>query len=175
MRREPRALTDAVLDVLVIGGGIHGACVAWDAVLRGLTVGLIDREDFGSGTSANSLKIVHGGLRYLQDLDVRRMRESLAERRTFLRIAPQLVRPLPVVVPTSGRGRRGRGVLRLALALNDLIGLDRNAGLDDEHRIPRGRILSARECLRLVPGLPPAGVTGAGVFHDAEGYGAVRT
>ena len=168
MKRDPRALQDTLWDVLVIGGGIHGACAAWDAILRGLTVCLVDKADFASATSANTLKIVHGGLRYLQHADYRRMRESIGERRSLLRIAPHLVHPLPIVVPTYGHGRRGPEVLHLALVLNDLIGLDRNAGLDGAHRIPRGRIVSRRECLRLAPGLDAAGMTGAGIFHDAQ-------
>jgi glycerol-3-phosphate dehydrogenase len=168
MRRDLRALADPLWDVVVIGGGIQGACVAWDAVLRGLTVALVERSDFASATSANSMKIIHGGLRYLRDLDVRRMRASIAERRTLLRIAAHLVRPLAVVVPTYGHGGRGPELLRLALALNDLVGLDRNAGLDRAHRLPAGRTVSRRRCLELVPGLPLAKLTGAGIFWDAQ-------
>ena len=167
MRRDPHALTDRVWDVLVIGGGIHGACVAWDAALRGLTACLVERADFASATSANTMKIVHGGLRYLQHGDVRRMRESIAERRALLRIAPHLVHPLPIVVPTYGHGWRGREALRAALALNDLVGADRNAGLGRDQRIPRGRTISRQECHRLVPGVEAAKLTGGAIFHDA--------
>jgi glycerol-3-phosphate dehydrogenase len=174
VRRDLRALADAVRDVLVIGGGIHGACTAWDAVLRGLTVCLVERADFASGTSANSMKIIHGGLRYLQDGDYRRMRESIGERRALLRIAPHLVHPLPVVVPTRGRGLHGRAALRVALALNDLLGGDRNVGLDREHRLPRGRMLTRRECLALAPELDGSRLTGAGVFYDAHVHNSER-
>jgi glycerol-3-phosphate dehydrogenase len=82
-------------DVVVIGGGIYGACVAWDAALRGGSVALVDKGDFGGATSADSHKIIHGGLRYLQHGDLRRMRESARERRILMRIAPQFVHPLP--------------------------------------------------------------------------------
>ena len=174
MKRDPRALADGTWDVLVIGGGIHGACVAWDAVLRGLTVCLVEKSDFASATSANTLKIVHGGLRYLQHGDYRRMRESIGERRALLRIAPQLVRPLPVVVPTYGHGRRGREILHVALALNDLVSMDRNAGLGAGRHILRGRTVSRSECLSLVPGLRADGLTGAGVFHDAQLHDSER-
>jgi glycerol-3-phosphate dehydrogenase len=167
MRRDLQALADRTWDVLVIGGGIHGACVVWEAALRGLTGCLVERADFGSATSANTMKIVHGGLRYLQHGDVRRMRESIGERRALLRIAPHLVHPLPVVVPTYGHGWRGREVLQAALALSDLVGADRNVGLDEGQRIPRSRTISRRECQRLVPGVQTAGLTGAAVFHDA--------
>jgi glycerol-3-phosphate dehydrogenase len=167
MKRDPRALAEPLWDLVVVGGGIHGACVAWEAVLRGLTVCLVEKGDFGAATSANTMKIVHGGLRYLQHADYRRMRESIRERRTLLRIAPHLVRPLPVVVPTHGHGWHGRQVLRAALLLNDLASHDRNAGLASGQHIPRGRTLSRRDCLRLVPGLASE-VTGAALFHDAQ-------
>ena len=89
------------------------------AALRGLSVALVDMADFASGTSANSLKVIHGGLRYLQHGDVRRMRISINERRTLMRIAPHLVHPLPVLIPTYGHGVQGKAFFALALMLND--------------------------------------------------------
>ncbi|HXH82994.1 MAG TPA: FAD-dependent oxidoreductase, partial [Candidatus Tectomicrobia bacterium] len=174
MRRDPAALVDGVWDVVVVGGGIYGACLAWEAVLRGLTVCLLEQRDFASGASANTMKIIHGGLRSLQHLDGRRMRDAMRERRALLRIAPHLVRPLPVLVPTYGVGLRGRGILRAALLLNDLLGLDRNRGLDAEHRIPRGRTISREECVRRAPVLEVARLSGAGIFHDAQVYSSER-
>src|SRR4029450_7798713 len=115
---------------------IHGACIAWDAALRGLQVALVERDDFGGGTSANSLRIVHGGLRYLARGGLPRMRESIRERSTLLRIAPSLIQPLPVVVPTSGAGTQSRLALAAAMALNDLCSPDRNRGLTPDHRLP---------------------------------------
>ncbi len=108
MRRDLNQLGGIRHDVLVIGGGIQGACIAWDAALRGLKVALVERDDFGAATSANSLRIVHGGLRYLARGDLTRMRESIRERSALLRIAPGLVEPLPVLVPTGGPGVPGR-------------------------------------------------------------------
>jgi glycerol-3-phosphate dehydrogenase len=102
------------------------------------------------------------------------MRESIGERRSLLRIAPHLVHPVPVVVPTYGHGPRGRAVLHAALLMHDLIGFRRNAGLASAQRIPRGRIVSRRECLTLAPGLDTADVTGAGVFHDGQVHSAER-
>src|SRR4051812_36051048 len=99
MNRQLRDLSYKVFDVLVIGGGIQGAAIAWEAARRGLDVALVDRGDFGGATSANSLKIVHGGLRYLQKGDFKRVRESIRERSGLLRLAPHLVRPLPCVLP----------------------------------------------------------------------------
>jgi len=168
VKRDLGALTAREHDVLVIGGGIHGAFAAWDAAQRGLTTALVEAEDFGSGTSWNSLKTIHGGLRYLQSADLPRMRESIRERRVLLSIAPQLVRPLRFVVPAYGHGLKGREALALALLANDLVSADRNAGLPESQRIERGRSLSRDEFLALVPGAPQPGLTGGGAWTDAQ-------
>ncbi|MGB3297812.1 MAG: FAD-dependent oxidoreductase, partial [Phormidesmis sp.] len=158
-------------DVLVIGGGIQGAAIAWEAQLRGLSVALVEQADFASGTSANSLKVIHGGLRYLQTADLGRMRQSIRARQTLMRIAPHLVHPMPVLVPTYGHGTKGREALRVALKMNDVISGDRNYPLKDAQKhIPPGKILSKQECLNQLPDLPTAGLTGAAYFHDAQVY-----
>lgn len=87
-------LTKESYDILVIGGGIFGICIARDAALRGLSVGLVEKGDFAEGASSNCFKMVHGGLRYMQHADLPRVRESSRERSNFLRIAPHLVDPL---------------------------------------------------------------------------------
>src|SRR5215208_2583050 len=99
MTRDLDRLTGRTFDVLVVGGGIYGLTIAYDAAQRGLSVALIERNDFGSGASFNHLRTIHGGLRYLQTLDLARARESVKERRTVARIAPAAVRPLPFVLP----------------------------------------------------------------------------
>ncbi|MBA3346023.1 MAG: FAD-dependent oxidoreductase [Gemmatimonadales bacterium] len=168
MRRDASRLARSVHDLLVVGGGVHGACVAWDAALRGLSVALVERDDFGAATSANSLRIVHGGLRYLARGDLTRMRESIEERSTLLRIAPQLVEPLAVLVPTRGSGLEGRFALGAAVTLNDLVSLTRNRHLAPPQRIPRSRLLSAKACRRLFPALEIRGVTGGVLWYDAQ-------
>lgn len=168
MHRDPSTLAGSVHDLLVVGGGIHGACIAWDAVLRGLKVALIERDDFGAATSANSLRIVHGGLRYLARGDLARMRESIQERSTLLRIAPGLVEPLSVLVPTKGSGTQGRLALGVALALNDLGSWGRNRGLDADHRIPAGRILPVEAVVRRFPPLAGSAMTGGALWYDAR-------
>ncbi|MGK7920160.1 MAG: FAD-dependent oxidoreductase, partial [Trichodesmium sp.] len=90
MERNLTALSNKVYDVVIIGGGIYGATLAWEATLRGLSVALVEKADFGSATSANSLKTIHGGLRYLQNADFKRMRESIHERTALMKIAPHL-------------------------------------------------------------------------------------
>jgi glycerol-3-phosphate dehydrogenase len=174
MQRSLDALQSTAFDLLVIGGGILGASVARDAALRGLRVALVERGDWGGGTSSNSLRIIHGGLRYLQHLDLRRMRESIRERSTWLRVAPHLVEPLPVLVPTHGWGLRGKSALRAALAVNDLIAWDRNRTLAVDRHLPAGRAVSRAECLDLVPELGGPGLTGGVLFFDAQMYSSER-
>jgi glycerol-3-phosphate dehydrogenase len=175
VRRNVAPLADKVYDLVVVGGGIFGVCAAWDAVQRGLAVALIERGDFSCGTSAHCFKIVHGGLRYLQHADFYRIRESNREYKALLRIAPHLVAPLPIAIPTYGRGLQSKQVLRMALRLYDLLTLDRNRGLHDpDRRIPRPRVLSRQDCLSLFPGLPTKGLTGAVVFHDGQMYSPPR-
>src|ERR1700726_4662919 len=99
MIRDLDELAGRTYDLLVVGGGIYGLTIAYDAAQRGLSVALVERDDFGSGASFNHLRTIHGGLRYLQSLDLRRSRESMCERRTVARIAPHLVQPLPFVIP----------------------------------------------------------------------------
>ena len=161
-------------DVLIVGAGIYGATAAWDAALRGLSVALIDKGDFGGATSANSLKIVHGGLRYLQTLDVERMRESIRERRILMHIAPHLVHPLHCVMPTYGHMMKSKTIMRMGMLMNDIISFDRNHRLDPQKRIPMGRIISKRECLRLIPGINGAGVTGGAFWTDAQMHSSDR-
>lgn len=176
MKRDLKKLASDSFDLLVIGGGINGVATAWEAALRGLKVALVERDDFGSRTSAGSLKIVHGGLRYLQHLDIRRMRESIRERSTLLFIAPHLVYPLPFLVPTYGHFLKGPELMAAAVLANEVISLDRNQRLrDPARRLPVGRIfISRRECLDLVPGLPDKGLNGGVLFYDAQMYSAER-
>src|SRR5918997_1392974 len=109
------ALTSEPFDVLVIGGGITGAGVALDAATRGYSVALVERGDFAIGTSSRSSKLVHGGLRYLQNFDLGLVREALLERRLNVALAPHLVYPTPYLVPTLGDDRVDR---KIGIGLN---------------------------------------------------------
>lgn len=174
MKRELARLAEGVFDVAIVGGGIYGAAAAYEATRRGLSVALVERGDFGGATSSQSLKIVHGGLRYLQHLDLPRMRESIRERRLLMELAPHLVRPLPFVMPTYGHGLRGREAHALALRLSDLVGFDRSPPGAPEHAIPRGRMLSRAEVLGLCPGIESAGLTGGALWYDAQTWSTER-
>lgn len=168
MKRDPNRLAGQRFDVLIVGAGIYGAWAARDAAQRGLTVALIDRGDFGGETSANNLRIVHGGLRYTQHLDFNRMRESIREQRIALETAPHLVHPLACMVPTYGRGLRGRLALRAALALNDFVARGRNRGASPGKSVPRSRIVGVKRVKELLPDVPDEGLTGGAVWHDAQ-------
>jgi glycerol-3-phosphate dehydrogenase len=166
MIRDLDRLTARTFDVLVVGGGIYGLTIAYDAAQRGLTVALVERDDFGSGSSFNHLRTIHGGLRYLQTLDISRARESISERRTTARIAPQTVRPLPFAVPLYRSLIRGKMAMRAGFALDRLISADRNFGVLASHRLPGGRVVSRSEAAQRFPGLRRQGLTGAAIFYD---------
>ncbi len=175
MRRTPSALVGREFDLLVIGGGAAGAAAAREATLRGLTVALIEREDFGAGSSAQCFKIVHGGIRYLQHANVARLRASCRERSIFLAIAPHLVAPLPFAIPTYGRGRSGRWPLQCGMWAYDALTADRNRHLSDpSRRIARTRFLGREETLSAFPLLVRKGLTGAAVFEDGQMYNPPR-
>ena len=150
-------------DLLVVGGGIYGATLALEAARRGLAALVVERGGFGQETTWNSLRIVHGGLRYLQSLDFPRFRESVRERRWFLESFPDLVRPLPCLMPLydppRGGALRRRAVFRFALGINDL--------LSRERALPPGRLLSVAETEELFPTVDRAGLRGGALWHDA--------
>jgi glycerol-3-phosphate dehydrogenase len=175
MQRNPAALATQEFDVLVIGAGAFGAAAARDAALRGLRTALIERADFGGATSAECFKMVHGGIRYLQHADVPRLRASSHERSALLRIAPHLVQPLPIAIPTYGHGRQGRAYLAAGATVYDLLTLDRNNGIRDlQRQIRRSRVLSRSRLLELFPHLSAAELSGAVVFEDGQMYNPAR-
>jgi glycerol-3-phosphate dehydrogenase len=149
-----------VVDVLVVGGGIHGIAVARDAAHRGIDVLLVERGDLASATSSRTSKMIHGGLRYLETGQLRLVREALRERTILLRTAPEFVRPLPFLLPHyDGRGR-SRRLVGLGLALYRwLAGRNAPTARPDLHAI---------ETLSLVPALDPAELRGASVYADAQ-------
>jgi len=167
IERHPRSFAADRYDLLVIGGGIYGVALTLEATFRGLRPLLLERDDFGGGTSWNSFRIIHGGLRYLQTLDLQRFRESVAERRWFLRHFPDLVQPFPFVMPLRGKGLRRTSVLRVALALNDLMSSGRNRGVASTHHLGEGRVLSVEETLELAPGLGGVRFRSAALWYDA--------
>src|SRR5215216_1555236 len=153
-------------DVIIIGAGINGAGIARDAAMRGLKVLLIDKGDIGSGTSSASTRLIHGGLRYLEHFEFGLVRESLRERETLLRIAPHLVRPLPITIPIYKQSNRGRLTIRAGMIAYDLLSFSKS--------LPRHRMLSRRKTLEQLPGLNPEGLLGSALYFDAQAEFAER-
>jgi glycerol-3-phosphate dehydrogenase len=168
VKRDVAALASREHELLVIGGGIYGVTATYEAASRGLRVALVEAHDFGGGASWNSLKTVHGGLRHLQRLDLASHRESVRERRLLLAMAPEIVRPMRFLVPAYGHGRKGREALSVGLLFDNLLGLDRNAGLAVRQRLEAGRMLGRDAAVALVPGLSQEGLAGAAVWSDAQ-------
>ena len=158
------ALAGGEHQVLVVGGGVVGAGVALDAATRGLSVGLLEARDFASGTSSASSKLIHGGLRYLEQFNVGLVREALAERAVLLqRVAPHLVRPVPFLFPLTHHLWE-RAYVGAGLSIYDSLGFapGRTRGL------PGHRQLSRRAALRVAPALSRAAITGAVAYYDAQ-------
>ncbi len=136
-----RALAETPFDVLVIGGGITGAGIARDAAMRGLRVALVEQDDFASGTSSRSSRLIHGGVRYLEHGQLHLVFESSRERRTLLRIAPHLVRPLHFTWPVYEGARIPRWKLGAGLLLYDALALCRNVAR--HRRLTAPQVLAA--------------------------------
>jgi glycerol-3-phosphate dehydrogenase len=151
---------DGLFDAAIVGGGIIGSGIARDAARRGLRVALVEKADFGGGTTAGSTRLIHGGLRYLERLDLPLVRLDLRERETLLRIAPHRVTPLPFLLPCYGRSLFYRAKLRAGMLLYDALSFDKS--------LPNHRFLSADETLRAEPGLIPRGLAGAALYWDAQ-------
>lgn len=147
-------------DVIIIGAGINGVGIARDAALRGLSVLLLDKGDVAGGTSSWSTRLIHGGLRYLEHGEFGLVRESLRERECLLRMAPHLVRPLPLLIPIYSRASRGWWTMRAGMFAYDVLSFDK--------QLPRHRMLGRTETLAQAPGLQPDGLVGAAVYYDAQ-------
>lgn len=153
-------------DVVVIGGGITGICVAREAASRGLDVILFDGGDFGSATSSATTKYIHGGIRYLEQFDIEVVRESLRERRILALGAPHLVEQTKFIMPGWRWSKPPTALIGAGVLLYDALSFDRNQRTPDSLRIPHPRWMSRRQLLEAVPWLDPAGLQGAFAYHD---------
>jgi glycerol-3-phosphate dehydrogenase len=184
MKREDavRSLLSEAFDIAVIGGGITGVGVALDAASRGYSVALVERADYASGTSSRSSKLVHGGLRYLQNFDLGLVREALLERQLMVRLAPHLVHPLGIVIPAFDGARPDR-ITGIGLNMYDVMSGSSLRGRRGRRLVPRGpaeapedgewspdrhRIIGAEEVLELLPALSPRNPTGGYLFYDCQ-------
>jgi glycerol-3-phosphate dehydrogenase len=172
-----QAMQEHAFDVVVIGGGITGAGVALDAASRGYSVALLERDDFGRGTSSRSSKMVHGGLRYLQNFDLGLVREALLERQLLVQLAPHLVYPTPFLVPALGESRKdyriGIGLNMYDVMATSRIGRGRSqrsehSGEADYWSPDRHRTISGEEAAELIPALGPMEPSSAYLFYDCQ-------
>jgi glycerol-3-phosphate dehydrogenase len=147
-------------DLVIIGGGINGAGIARDAAMRGLSVLLLEKNDFGSGTTSWSSRLIHGGLRYLEYAELPLVYESLHERRDLLKIAPHLVDHLAITIPVYRYSRRSKWILRLGMLAYDLLSIGKD--------LPRHRMLSREALLEQAPGVNPDHLLGGARYYDAQ-------
>jgi glycerol-3-phosphate dehydrogenase len=170
------ALAADHFDVVVVGGGITGAGVALDAATRGYSVALVEKSDFSAGTSSRSSKLVHGGLRYLQNFDLGLVREALLERQLLTALAPHLVRPLPLVVAAFDGARLDR-LTGVGLNLYDVMAVERLRGRrgrragtngEDSWSPDRHRIIEGSEVVELIPALADRAPTSGYLFYDCQ-------
>lgn len=160
----PEAL--APVDILVIGGGVNGLAVAREAASRGWSTAVVDAEDFGAGTSGTSSRLIHGGIRYLENLEFHLVRESLREREQLLQTAPHLVKPFPLLIPFYRHNQRSGFIMRLGMVLYDVLSFDKST--------PLHRSLSKADVARDYPGLESKDLYGAVLYYDAQVANAER-
>jgi glycerol-3-phosphate dehydrogenase len=165
--REPALAATGEYDMIVVGGGIYGAMLLLEACKQGIRTLLLERDDFGGATSFNSLRILHGGLRYLQKLDLPRFGESVRERRWFLRNFPELARSLPCLMPLYGKGMHRPAILNSALKLNDALSWSRNRSVRQDRHLAPGRVVSPETTKTLFPLVDSTGLKGGAVWYDA--------
>jgi len=171
VKRDLSLLATRQFDVVIVGGGIHGACVARDAAMRGMSVALVEQGDFCSATSHNSLKTIHGGIRYLQHLNFKRATESIREHQILRRTMGHLVEPLRFLMPNYGWKMRGPLAMGAGIALFEKLTFWMSLRDGNPIEAPRGRVVSAKRCIEMAPGVDTDGLTGGGIWADAQvGY-----
>lgn len=164
--RNPDKVSKENFDLIIIGGGIQGAMLALESTLIGLKPLLLEKNDFGAATSFNSLRIIHGGFRYLQSMNYSRLSTSAEERRWFLRNFPDLVTPFPCMVPLYDKKLRRTSILKVALSLYNLLTLGRNKGVQNNQHIPSSKVISASETSSAFPMVDSKGLKGGAIWYD---------
>ncbi len=162
-------------DIIVIGGGITGAAVAYDAASRGLSVALVERDDFGSKTSSATSKLIHGGLRYLENFELLLVRESLKERRILENIAPNFVYPIPnMIVFNTPKMKKKKFLLKIGMILYDVLSFDKKFTWDKSKQLPLHKSCSREKTIEIEPSLDSRDLSGSVVYYDCASISPER-
>lgn len=174
MKRNISTLKTKQYDILIVGGGIYGASAAREAAMRGLSTAIIDSRDFCGATSANSLKIIHGGLRYLQKMDIIRTCESAREQKNMMRIASNLIHPLPCVMPTRPSLMKSKLAMFAGMLLYNILNCTGRKLDDPEKSTPTGYVVSKSACQKAAPHIESTNITGGAIWYDALAHNSER-
>jgi glycerol-3-phosphate dehydrogenase len=175
MERNLSRLSNDHFDLVIIGGGITGACLAADATLRGMSVALVEQGDFGAATSASSSKLLHGGLRYLQQGAINKVRESALERVFFQMLAPHLTHYVPFLVPTYRSLGKSMMVMKTAMTIYELLCTGQNRHITDpDKRVPGSRSIGREELSKFLPEFDTAGMNGGIIFSESHMHSSER-
>ncbi len=161
-------------DLIVIGGGITGASIAYEAASRGLDVALVEKSDFGSATSAATSKMIHGGLRYLSTFEYALVRESLKERRVLMNIAPNYVHPAPFVFSSYKKDKVSFSLLKIGMYIYELFSFDKNWIWDKSKSMPSFKSLNAEQILNLFPNALSDNLVGGQIYYDCSNHSPER-
>lgn len=159
---------DTDYQMVIIGGGIYGAALCWEAAHRGIKILLVEQEDYACGASSNSLKTIHGGLRSLQSFNLSAVIKGIRERSIFLRIAPNYVKQLPCMLPATGSLMKSRPVLGMGLLLYNIISQISLLFSANDSNVPNARLLSRSKFLNRASEINPEGITGGALWYDAQ-------
>ena len=168
MKRTLDKFKYSYFDILIIGGGITGAAIAWDASLRGYKVALVEKDDFGHATSMATSKLIHGGLRYLANFEIGLVRESLQERYFLSNNVQHLLRPLPFLFPIYNDISTSRWLIKAGLKLYDFLSIDKVIAGNGFQKLPHHKWYSREKVLELEPNLPAQGLKGAFLYYDVQ-------
>ena len=170
MERFIAKYTEEIFDIIIIGGGISGACIAYEAAARGLKVALVEKGDFGGATSAATSKMIHGGLRYLAKMELGLVRESLRERRILSNIAPNFVHPIPFLLSFYKEDKTPKNLLKIGMLLYEMLSYDKNWLKDKSKKMPLHKTISKEEVLAAIPAANPQGLKGAFMYYDCVNH-----
>lgn len=168
MERFIQTQNSGEFDLIIVGGGITGATLAYEASLKGLKVALFEKGDFGGATSSATSKLIHGGLRYLKNLEFGLVRESLRERKILSNIAPNFVYPLPFMIPTFTSLKSNKWVLMSGMLMYDWLSYDKGRTWDSSKKLSRFRVYSSKKTRKLESCVKNKGLTGSDVYYDCQ-------